>query len=249
MDLGRKKMNEHEMNELGQPVGLAVPGWAPPPHPASDSMVGRFCRLESLDPERHGRDLYDANRLDAEGRNWTYLPYGPFESLEDYLGWMKAACMGRDPLFFSIIDRKTGKAAGLASLMRIDPKAGSIEIGHLNFSPLLQRKPAATEAIYMMMRRAFETGYRRCEWKCNALNAASRSAAQRFGFSFEGVFRQAVVVKGRNRDTAWYAAMDHEWPEISKAFVRWLDPANFDDRGNQIDRLGSFTRSCLSRIG
>lgn len=212
-------------------------------------MEGRFCMLEALDPGKHARDLFDANRLDGEGANWAYLPYGPFDDFEAYLEWMEATCMGRDPLFFAIIDKGTGKAAGVASFMRIDPRAGSIEIGHLNFAPALQRKPAATEAIFMMMRRAFESGYRRCEWKCNALNAASRSAAQRFGFSFEGIFRQANVVKGRNRDTAWYAAMDHEWPGLSKAFARWLDPSNFDEKGRQVERLSAFTRPLLFRAG
>jgi RimJ/RimL family protein N-acetyltransferase len=242
-------MKEHEMNDLGQPVGLPVQGWKIPAHPSDEPMVGRFCILESLDPARHGRDLYDANRLDKNGLNWAYLPYGPFDEFEAYLGWMKSTCTGADPLFFAIVDKGTGKAAGVASFMRIDPRAGSIEIGHLNFSPLLQKKPAATEAIFMMMGRAFEAGYRRCEWKCNALNAASRSAAQRFGFSFEGIFRQANVVKGRNRDTAWYAAMDHEWPELSKAFGQWLAPSNFDEKGNQLERLSTFTRPLLFRIG
>ena len=242
-------MIDHEMNDLGLPVGLPVRGWKTPPHPSSDPMEGRFCMLEALDPGKHAGDLFDANRLDGVGTNWAYLPYGPFDDLEAYLEWMESTCRGLDPLFFSIIDKQTGKAAGVASFMRIDPKAGSIEIGHLNFAPSLQRRPAATEAIFMMMSRAFESGYRRCEWKCNALNAASRSAAQRFGFSYEGIFRQANIVKGRNRDTAWYAAMDHEWPELEKAFQRWLAPSNFDETGDQVERLSSFTRPLLFRVG
>jgi RimJ/RimL family protein N-acetyltransferase len=239
----------HEYNALGQPVGLSVGDWTPPPHPPRKPIVGRTCRVEPLDPARHGADLYAANALDTEGRNWTYLNYGPFASLEDYLAWIRAQCLGPDPLFHAIIDQATNKAVGVASYLRIDPKAGTIEVGHLNFSPLLQRTTAATEAIYLLMKRAFELGYRRYEWKCNALNAPSRAAAQRLGFSYEGIFRQATVNKGRNRDTAWYAAIDQEWPELDAAFRRWLDPANFDAQGKQRIPLSELTGPVLKQRG
>ena len=177
---------------------------------------------------------------------WTYLPYGPFDSLDTYRAWTEEMSRRSDPLFFAIIDRNSGhpsgRVVGLASYLRIDPAAGSIEVGHLHYSPLLQRTPAATEAMFLMMERAFNLGYRRYEWKCDALNAPSRAAAQRLGFTFEGIFRQAVVVKGRNRDTAWFSIIDAEWPALANAFRRWLDPANFDPQGKQRERLSTLTR-------
>lgn len=176
---------------------------------------------------------------------WTYLSYGPFDSFGSYRAWMESSCLGSDPLFFAIVERATRRAVGTAAYVRIDPRSGSIEVGHLAYSPLLQRTPAATEAMYLMMERAFALGYRRYEWKCNALNAASRAAAQRLGLSFEGVFRQAAVFKGRNRDTAWYAAIDGEWPALRDAFSRWLGPGNFDEQGRQKIRLSALTRSIL----
>lgn len=212
-------------------------------------MVGRFCRVEPLDPDRHAADLFDANALNPEGSNWTYLPYGPFETLENYLGWINDYCRGSDPLFHAIVDATMGNALGVASYLRITPASGTIEVGHINYSPLLQRTSAATEAMYLMMKRAFELGYRRYEWKCDALNAKSRAAAQRLGLSFEGVFRQAAVYKGRSRDTAWYAAIDREWPALEEAFLRWLDPANFDQRGEQRLRLSDLTTPVLKERG
>jgi RimJ/RimL family protein N-acetyltransferase len=236
-----------DVNDLGQPIGFAVPGWRPVSRPAPSVLTGRFCRLEPLDPDRHADDLFAANARDADGRGWTYLPYGPFASCEEYRAWMQALCLGGDPLFFAIVDAATDRAIGVASYLRIDPAMGTIEVGHLRFSPLLQRRPAATEAMYLMMRHAFELGYRRYEWKCDALNAPSRAAAERLGLSVEGVFRQAVVAKGRNRDTAWFAATDRDWPALRAAFERWLDPANFDADGNQRQRLADLTASVLNR--
>jgi RimJ/RimL family protein N-acetyltransferase len=239
----------HNLNGLGQPIGFALDDWKPPPRPARAPTLGSFCRVEPLDSDRHAAELYDAYALDTEGRIWTYLPYGPFETLEDYLGWINDYGRGSDPLFHAIIDNTTGKAVGVASFLRITPASGSIEIGHINYSPLLQQTTAATEAMYLMMKRAFELGYRRYEWKCDALNAKSRAAAQRLGLSFEGVFRQATVYKGRNRDTAWYAAIDREWPALEDAFLRWLDPANFDERGKQRIRLTDLTAPILKHRG
>ena len=232
-----------------QPVGFVLDAWEPPPYPPDEPMAGRFCRLEPLDPGWHAAQLYDANALDTAGRIWTYLPYGPFETLDDYIGWMDEYCNGKDPLFYAIVDGATGEAVGVASYLGIAPARGSIEVGHINYSPLLQRTPAATEAMYLMMERAFGLGYRRYEWQCDALNARSRAAAQRLGLSFEGVFRQSRVYKGRNWDTAWYAAIDREWPALEDAFSRWLDPANFDEDGRQRTRLADLTAPILEQRG
>ncbi|HUX89782.1 MAG TPA: GNAT family protein [Gallionellaceae bacterium] len=232
-----------------QAIGFAVPDWKPAAHPTRDVLTGHFCNLEPLNSARHAADLFSANALDAESKNWTYLPYGPFDSLSSYRSWMDQFCSNSDPLFFAIVSRTTGKAVGVASYLRIDPTNGSIEVGHLNFSPLMQRTPAATEAMWLMMREAFALGFRRYEWKCNALNMPSRSAAKRLGLSFEGVFRQAAVVKGCNRDTAWYATVDKEWPALNEAFQQWLSPANFDDNGKQRVSLSKLTEPILVRGG
>ena len=240
---------KHERNHLNQLLGFAVTGWSPPRFPERVTLDGRFCRLEPLDAARHAADLFAANNLDAEGRNWTYLPYGPFDTLHEYCAWMEETCCGSDPLFYAVIDSSTNGAVGVASYLRIDRANGSIEVGHINYSPLLQRTPAATEAMYLMMEYAFRLGYRRYEWKCNALNEASRVAAHRLGFSFEGIFRQAAVVKGRNRDTAWYAVIDVEWSALQEAFLRWLDPSNFDKDGRQRTRLSDLTAPLLPHSG
>jgi len=238
-----------ETNALGQPIGFPVEGWTAPPRPPLEILEGRTCRLEPLDPARHGGDLHAANLLDSDHRNWTYLPYGPFTRLDDYLDWVRSVAGKDDPQFHAIVDRRTEHAVGVASYLRIDPPAGSIEVGHINYSPRLQRTVAATEAMYLMMRRAFSLGYRRYEWKCHALNAPSRAAAQRLGFSYEGIFRQARVDKGRNRDTAWYAMIDREWPALDAAFQRWLDPANFDAGGKQRTSLSELTGPILVSRG
>ncbi len=235
------------VNDLGQPIGFPLPRWRPPAHPPRQAIAGRFCRLEPLDPTRHARDLFRANALDSDARGWTYLPYGPFERFETYLDWMHATCLGDDPLFFAILDAYSAQAVGVASYLRIDPRNGSIEVGHVRFSSLLQRTPAATEAMYLMMRHAFAFGYRRYEWKCDALNAPSRAAALRLGLSFEGIFRQATVYKGRNRDTAWFAVIDRDWPALEQAFQQWLNPANFDVQGHQRARLSELTAPIRSR--
>jgi RimJ/RimL family protein N-acetyltransferase len=246
----------HALNHLHQPIGAPVPDWKAPPHPPRKALEGRFCRLEPLDPVRHAASLFAANNLDTTGRNWTYLSNGPFATLAAYRTWMEQECCGSDPQFYAIVDRVKAKVAeaavadaavGVASYLRITPGSGSIEVGHINYSPLLQRTPAATEAMFLMMEYAFDLGYRRYEWKCNALNAPSRMAAQRLGLSFEGIFRQATVTRGRNRDTAWYAAIDLEWPALRAAFRQWLSPANFDEHGWQRTRLAMLTAPILKQ--
>lgn len=221
--------------------GRPVPDFTPPPRPGP-VLEGRHARLEPLDAERHAAQLFDANSADTEGRIWDYLPYGPFPSLARYHRWVKEAAGRDDPFFYAIARRDTGRFCGVASFLRITPEHGVIEVGHICFSPELQRRPAATEAMFLMMRWAFEAGYRRFEWKCNALNRASRRAAQRLGLSFEGVFRNHMVIDGINRDTAWFAATDAEWPGLRVAFEAWLDPANFDRHGRQKERLSDLTR-------
>jgi len=221
------------LNPFGQPIGPELSNWRAPPRPGRHLLQGRFCRVEPLDVGRHARQLYDANALDPDGRMWTYLFSGPFAGFEEYRAWLEPKPASDDPLFFAFVDRARDQAVGMGSYLRIEPAHGVIEVGHLAFSPLMQRTPIATEAMYLMMREAFELGYRRYEWKCDALNAASRRAAERLGFTFEGIFRQAIVYKGRNRDTAWYSIIDREWPALDAAFRAWLDPANFDAAGRQ----------------
>jgi RimJ/RimL family protein N-acetyltransferase len=225
-------------NELGQPIGFPVPGWTARPRPDRSVMAGRWCRVEPLEPERHGQALLAANEADREGRMWTYLPYGPFADHGSYATWLARAAESDDPLFHAVVDASSGRALGVASFLRIEPAVGVIEVGHIAYAPALQRTPAATEAMYLMMRRVFdELGYRRYEWKCDALNEPSRRAAERLGFTFEGTFRQATLYKGRNRDTAWYSIIDKEWPERKAAFEAWLEPGNFDALGRQRARL------------
>ncbi len=229
------------VNALGQPIGDPVPDWRPPPVPPHERLTGRDCELRPLAPD-DAPALWRAYALDSDGRNWTYLAQGPYERREDFDGWVADASASRDPLFYTVATAAEG-AVGVASYLRIAPSAGTIEVGHIHFSPLLQHTRAATEAMYLMMRHAFELGYRRYEWKCDALNAPSRRAAERLGFTFEGIFRQALVVKGRNRDTAWYACIDSEWPALRQAFDTWLDPANFDADGRQRQPLQAGVRS------
>lgn len=225
-------------NDLGQVIGAPVSGWAERPAPPRTSIEGRYCRLEPLTPEKHAAALYEAYGEFPDVGNWTYLPYGPFSSLDEYRDWVASMKEGTDPLPFAILDGAEARPVGVASYLRINPAQGSIEVGHLSYSPALQRTAAATEAMYLMMRRAFdELGYRRYEWKCDSRNAASRRAALRLGFRYEGTFRQAMVMKGRNRDTAWFSILDREWPGIRAALERWLDPSNFDGDGRQRTRL------------
>ncbi|MFT7586336.1 MAG: RimJ/RimL family protein N-acetyltransferase [Cellvibrionaceae bacterium] len=232
-------MND-DQNDLGQPVGYPIPDWQVSPWPPQTPMVGRYCRLEPLNPAAHAQSLYDAHVKNGDDKYWTYLPYGPYQDFDEYQAWIADASASEDPQFFAVIDPKTDQAVGIASYLRIEPKIGSIEVGHIHFSPLLQRTPAATEAMFLMMQRAFdELGYRRYEWKCDALNAPSCKAAKRFGFTYEGVFRQHTMYKGRNRDTAWFSIIDTEWAELKQSYIKWLDVANFDENGEQVASLES----------
>jgi RimJ/RimL family protein N-acetyltransferase len=203
-------------------------------------MAGRHVRLESLEADAHAFDLHVA----FQGHNalWDYMPYGPFASGSAYHRWAREREAGTDPRFFVLRDQATGQSGGIASYLRIAPEAGSIEVGHICIAPRMQRGVAMTEAMFLMMDWAFRAGYRRYEWKCNALNLGSRRAAQRLGFSFEGVFRNHMIVKGRNRDTAWFSVIDSEWPALAEAYRVWLNPANFDARGRQKERLSDLTR-------
>jgi RimJ/RimL family protein N-acetyltransferase len=211
-------------------------GWKPVDPPAKAALTGASVRLEPLDPARHGRSLFAAAHPDAAGadRLFRYLAYGPFAVFEDFEAWLERCAASADPLFLAIVDLETHEAAGMTSYMRIVPEHGVIEIGNIWFAPRLQRTRKATEAIYLMCRHVFDDlGYRRLEWKCDALNQPSRRAAARFGFTYEGVFRQHLVVKDRNRDTAWFSMLDGEWPRVRAAFEAWLSPDNFDGAGTQ----------------
>ena len=221
-------------NDLGQRVGFPVANWKTSGRPPRSQKVGCLCRIEPLNPKYHAKALYASFSKDTDDRNWTYLPYGPFDNFKSFNAWLEVASKGDDPMFHAIINLSTEEAVGLASYLRIDPAYGVIEVGHIHLSPLLQRTSLATESMFLMMSRVFdELGYRRYEWKCDALNEASRKAALRLGFSFEGIFRQATMYKGRNRDTAWYAMIDKDWPSIRLAFESWLGPENFDSEGKQ----------------
>lgn len=230
-----------ETNQFGQPLGEALPGWVSPPRPERVTLTGRVCRIEPLDPAIHADDLFDAYLVAPDGRDWTYLPTERFTDRDAYRAHAAAAAATEDPMHVAIVDLATGKAVATASLLRIDPANGSIEVGWIAYSPLIQRTPMGTEAMYLMMKYCMDDlGYRRYEWKCNALNAPSCAAALRYGFTFEGIFRQAAVVKQRNRDTAWYSILDSEWPAVRAAFEHWLAPSNFTPDGQQIAPLSSF---------
>ncbi len=225
-------------NDYGQPIGDPVAGPFPRPRPPRTEMSGRYGRLVPLDPA-HAPALHAAYASAPDGRGWTYLPNGPYEREEDYADWVAAAAESDDPLHFTALD-PDHRPLGTASFLRIDPGAGVIEVGFINFSHLMQRSRLSTEAMFLMMSRAFDDlGYRRYEWKCDALNAPSITAAKRLGFTYEGTFRQATHYKGRNRDTAWFSIIDSEWPAIRDEFTRWLDPANFDATGRQKTPLGT----------
>lgn len=226
------------MNQYHQPIGLALPDWRGAALPEGRPLAGQYCRLERVDVERHAAELYEAYADAPDGRDWTYLFAGPFDSFDSYRTYLEGVASLRDPMHYAIIDSGSGRAVGTLALMRIDASNGVMEVGSVTYSPRLKRTRAATEAIALLMQYAFQTlGYRRFEWKCDALNAPSRSAALRYGFTFEGIFRQAIVTRQRNRDTAWYSIIDSEYPSIGAAHERWLNAANFDEEGKQIETL------------
>ena len=225
-------------------LGVHVDAWAPPDPPPLDLVLeGRFARLVPLRAADHAASLHEALR--GAPQVWDYLGYGPFPTSGAYAAWMRSVQNRRDPLFLAITDQETGLCGGVAAFLRIAPGDGTIEVGHIHLSPGLQRTRAATETMALMMAWAFDAGYRRYEWKCNALNVPSRAAAQRLGLSYEGTFRQAGVVKGRNRDTAWFAAIDRDWPALRAAFTTWLDLSNFDADGRQKVALRTLTEPVL----
>lgn len=211
--------------------------WTPRERPAHAPMEGRFVRLEPLDAARHGDGLFDASSIADAGDRFRWLYENPPQSRGAFDDWLGRVERSEDPMFFAVIDKATGKVAGRQTFMRIDTANGVIEIGNIYWGPLVSRRPAATEALFLFARHAFDDlGYRRFEWKCNNRNAPSKKAALRFGFTFEGIFRNHLVVKGENRDTAWYSIIDEEWPVLRQAYEAWLDPSNFDAAGQQ--RLG-----------
>ena len=224
-----------------------VADFKPPPHPKGISLDGKLVQLVPMKAEEHAEALFEANQLDTEGTNWAYLPYGPFADLKSYHSWVRENQGLEDPVYLANEEKLSGRPLGIASYLRIHSAEGSIEVGHIHFSPLLHRSTSATESMFLMMQWAFEAGYRRYEWKCNALNQASRRAAQRLGFSFEGISWQMMIVKGRNRDTAWFAAIDREWPALKTAFECYLDEKNFDEEGKPVISLSSLTAPLLHK--
>lgn len=232
---------EHVSDANGHPIGVAVPNFVMPPLPDRMTVFhGVGVRLEPLTPA-HGEELWAAFSQDTAGHMWAYLAAGPFADATEFSAWFTPFCATDSLFLYAIIDIAYDRAIGFASYLRADPGAGSIEVGWVTFSPQLQRSSLATDAMVVMMREAFAMGYRRYEWKCNALNAPSISAAHRLGFSFEGLFRQALTVKGHNRDTAWFAIIDRDWPPLETAFATWLAPDNFDEQGFQRTRLSDLT--------
>ncbi|MEE9387683.1 MAG: GNAT family protein [Paracoccaceae bacterium] len=220
-------------------ISNKIDNWTPPVRPNLIELEGRYTRLAPLCAQAHSEPLFRANS--ADDSIWDYLPYGPYATVSDYRSWVADAQGGHDPAYVAIMDKEHSVWAGVASFMRINPEMGVIEVGGINYARRLQRTRAATETMYLMMKWAFEAGYRRYEWKCNALNMPSRRAAQRLGFSYEGIFRQSMIVKNRNRDTAWFAIIDSEWPALKQAFQQWLAPENFDGDGRQLCSLATLT--------
>lgn len=226
-----------------RPLGAALPDWQAPPRPGPSQIGGRYLRLERLEPSRHAAAIFAATTCDAS--SWDYMSNGPYTSADELQRWMEQAVRS-DAAFYAFTDPASGTAFGYASFMRIDAANGVLEIGNVMISPAAQRSRAASEALMLMIGWAFDAGYRRVEWKCNALNAPSRRAARRYGFAFEGVFRSHMIVKTRNRDTAWYAMTDADWPALAAAYAAWLDPGNFDTEGRQKVRLSDLTApQCL----
>ncbi|PWW02999.1 GNAT family N-acetyltransferase [Mangrovibacter plantisponsor] len=235
------------LNEFNQPVGAPLTGWQGCPLPQHCNLQGHYCHLVPLNAASHSEQLYAAWLQAEDDRGWTWLPAGPFPDFASFNQFIIQAAESRDPLHYAVIDNASGEATGSLALMRQDPKNGVIEVGSVIFSPRLQHTTAATEAHALLMQYVFNTlGYRRYEWKCDSLNAPSRRAAERLGFTFEGIFRQAIVYKGRNRDTAWFSLLDSEWPQVHDALSAWLSPGNFDEHGKQRQALSAL-RACQQK--
>ena len=234
-------MNQKNLtNDLGQSIGEPVENWKICAAPPKTKMEGRYCVIEILDIEKHAEDLFNSFAKDIKNYDWTYLHYGGFKTLIEFKEWLDKDCLNNDPLFHTIIDKNQNIAVGMTSYLRIHEKIGNIEVGHIHYSFSMQKKPIGTEAMYLMMKRVFdELGYRRYEWKCDSLNERSCKAAKRFGFTFEGIFRQHNIVKGHNRDTAWFSIIDKDWDRIKKNYEKWLDMENFDEEGKQKTSLTS----------
>ncbi|MGI8413434.1 MAG: GNAT family N-acetyltransferase [Solirubrobacteraceae bacterium] len=233
------------VDDLGQPIGEPLPGWQPRPYPPGTVLTGRYCRLEPL-VTRHVPSLHRAlNLRDPSGRQWTYMPWGPFRDADEFAALVDALVAEPGILTLTIIDLRTGRPEGMAGWARIDPAIGSIEVRGIIYSPELQRTPAATEAMYLMASHVFDDlGYRRYEWKCDALNARSMAAARRLGFIYEGTWRNAMIYKGRNRDTAWFAMTGRDWAVRGRVISDWLDPGNFGSDGQQRSALSDLTVRC-----
>lgn len=237
-----------QLNEYHQPIGPALPHWQARPQPTRCVLHGKYCRLEAVSPEQHGNSLYQAYSSAKDGRDWTYLSVGPFSNRSQFDQHLQNISQASNAVHYAVVEQVTGRALGTLSLMRIDPQNGSIEVGFVAWSPALKQTRMATEAHYLLMAYAIDgLGYRRYEWKCDTHNAPSQAAARRLGFRYEGIFRQALVYKGRSRDTAWFSITDQEWPDLKASFQAWLAPENFDAQGSQKQRLGQ--HATLTPIG
>tara|TARA_B100001758_G_C18202727_1_gene500710 strand:- start:125 stop:805 length:681 start_codon:yes stop_codon:yes gene_type:complete len=206
--------------------------------PSKKKLIGDYTILEPLNLKKHSRELHLNYLKDKKNIIWTYLPYGPFKIYKNFRNWLKIFCLNKDPFFYAIYSKRLKQYCGMASYLRIEPNHGSIEVGHINYSPLLQNSVEGTEAMYLMMKNAFENlGSRRYEWKCNNLNSSSKKAALRLGFKFEGVFRQMFIFKGRSRDSAWFSIIDKEWKKLRIGYQKFLKKNNFDKEFRQIKKL------------
>ena len=230
-----------KINELGQPIGDALPNFKPGDLPKMERLEGRYVIVEGLSKDKHGADLYEVYGPDSPADMWTYLFQNPVQSQEEWSALLDQMLAAQDRFYYAIVDKESGKALGTFALMRINRGSRVIEVGSVTYSPQLKRTRLATEAQYLLARYVFEElEYRRYEWKCDALNQPSRYAAERLGFIYEGTFRQAVVYKGRNRDTDWLAMIDKDWPAVKIRLEKWLSPDNFDENGQQIKALSDF---------
>ncbi len=233
--------------DTGMPIGPRVADVTPAPRPERIILDGRFCRLEPLDPARHGDDLFHASTPSDAAARFIYLSEEPPTTRAAFQAWLETVATKTDPLFFAVIDKRTGRCEGRQALLRIEPTHRVIEIGSIYWGPAISRSAVTTEANFLFAQYVFDTlGYRRSEWKCNALNTASRAAAERFGFTYEGHFRRAVIVEGRTRDTSWYSMIVEEWPKLRVAYERWLAAENFDAKGQQITSLRDLTKAALN---